>query len=124
VADLQARLAGHEAAALAAAAGEENGLRRVVRAIEGYDQNALKTMALAICSAPGFQAALFTSTAPYTAVLARSKDGKADCAAALKSLMAAFGGRGGGKPELALGGGLTGDLSQILATARAELGRV
>jgi alanyl-tRNA synthetase len=124
VTDLQARLAGHEAAALAAAAEEENGLRRVVRAIEGYDQNALKTMALAICSAPGFQAALFTSTAPYTAVLARSKDGRADCAAALKSLMATFGGRGGGKPELALGGGLTGDLSQILATARAELGRV
>jgi hypothetical protein len=57
-------------------------------------------------------------------VLARSKDGKGDCAAALKSLLAAFGGRGGGKPELALGGGLTGDLSQILAAARAELGRV
>jgi hypothetical protein len=37
--------------------------------------------------------------------------------------MAAFGGRGGGKPELALGGGLTGDLLQILAAARAELGR-
>jgi alanyl-tRNA synthetase len=124
VKDLQEHLSGYEAAALAAAAEVANGVRRVVQALEGRDQNALKTMALAICSTPGFQAALFTSTAPYTAVLARSKDGKTDCAAALKSLMAAFGGRGGGKPELALGGGLTGDLSGILAAARAELQRV
>jgi alanyl-tRNA synthetase len=123
VKDLRERLAGHEAAALAAAAVADNGIRSVVQALEGYDQSALKAMALAICSTPGFQAALFTSTAPHMAVVARSKDGAADCAAALRSLMAAFGGRGGGKPELAMGGGLTGDLSQILAAARAELRR-
>jgi alanyl-tRNA synthetase len=57
------------------------------------------------------------------AVLARSKDGKGDCVAALEALTAAFGGRGGGRPELAQCGGLTGDLSQILAAARAELAR-
>jgi alanyl-tRNA synthetase len=56
-------------------------------------------------------------------VRARSKDGKADCASALRSLTATFGGRGGGKPELALGGGLRGDLPEILAAARAELQR-
>jgi len=123
VKDLQERLAGYEAAALASEAEEANGVRQVVRALEGRDQNALKAMALAICGRPGFQAALFTTTPPYMAVLARSKDARGDCAAALKALMAAFGGRGGGKPELALGGGLTGDLSQILAAARAALGR-
>jgi alanyl-tRNA synthetase len=36
------------------------------------------------------------------------------------ALMAAYGGRGGGRPEMAQAGGLTGDLSQILAAARAE----
>ena len=122
--DLQDRLAGYEAVALASSAEEVGGVRQVVQALEGRDQNGLKAMALAICSAPGFQVALLTTTSPYTAVLARSKDGKGDCAAALKALMATFGGRGGGRPELAQGGGLTGDLAQILAAARAELGRV
>jgi alanyl-tRNA synthetase len=117
--DLEERLAGFEAASLAAAAEEAGGFRQVVRAVEGRDQNGLKAMALAICGAPGFQVALFSTTAPYVAVLARSKDGKGDCAAVLKSLTAEFGGRGGGRPELAQCGGLTGDLEQILAAARA-----
>ncbi len=124
VKDVQDRLAGYEAAALASEAEEANGVRQVVQALDGRDQNTLKSMALAICGRPGFQAALFTTTPPYMAVLARSKDASGDCAAALKALMAAFGGRGGGKPELALGGGLNGDLVQILAAARAALERV
>ncbi len=123
VGDLQERLAGFEAAAMAAAADEITGVRQVVQAIEGRDQNELRTMALAICGAPGYRVALFSTTAPYVAVLARSTDGRADCAAALKALMATFGGRGGGRPEMAQGGGLTGDLSHILAAARAELER-
>jgi alanyl-tRNA synthetase len=121
--DLQERLAGFEAAALAAAAEEVNGVRQVVQALEGRDQNELKAMALSICSAPGFRAALFSTTSPYVAVMARSKDGRGDCAAALKALIAAFGGRGGGRPEMAQCGGLAGDLSQILAAARAEFAR-
>jgi alanyl-tRNA synthetase len=122
--DLQERLAGHEAVALAAGADVVNGVRQVVQALDGRDQNTLKSMALAICGAPGFQVALFTTAPPYNAVLARSKDGTSDCAAALKALLATFGGRGGGKPDLALGGGLNGDLAQILTAARTELGRV
>ena len=123
VRDLQERLAGFEAAAMAAAAEEIGGVRQVVQAIEGRDQNELRTMALAICGAPGCRAALFSTTAPYVAVLARSKDGRTDCAAALKALMSAFGGRGGGRPEMAQAGGLTGDLSQILEAARGEFER-
>lgn len=119
--DLQEKLAVFEAAAMAAAAEEVGGVRQVVRAIEGRDQNDLRTRALAVCGAPGYRVALFSATAPYVAVLARSKDGRTDCAAVLKALMAAFGGRGGGRPEMAQCGGLTGDLSQILAAARAEL---
>jgi alanyl-tRNA synthetase len=123
VRDLQERLAGYEAGTLAAGADEVNGVRLVVQAIDGRDQNTLKSMALAICGAPGFQVALFTTGPPHMAVFARSKDGTCDCAAALKALLAAFGGRGGGKPDLALGGGLNGDLAQILAAARAALER-
>jgi alanyl-tRNA synthetase len=121
--NLQERLAAFEAAGLAAAAEEIGGVRQVVQAIDGREQNELRTMALAICGAPGYRVALFSTTAPYVAVLARSKDGRTDCAAALKALMAAFGGRGGGRPEMAQAGGLTGDLSQILSAARAEFER-
>ena len=121
--DLQERLAGFEAAALAASAEEVHGVRQMVRAFEGRDQNGLKALALAVCGNPGFQVALFSTAAPHLAVLARSKDGGVDCAAVLKALMVSFGGRGGGRPELAQCGGLTGDLAQILAAARSELAR-
>lgn len=121
--DLQDRLAGFEAAALAAAAEDVGGVRQVVQAIEGRDQNELRSMALAICASPGYRVALFSTAAPHVAVVARSKGGRADCGAVLEALMAAFGGRGGGRPEMAQCGGLNGDLAQILAAARAELAR-
>jgi alanyl-tRNA synthetase len=40
----------------------------------------------------------------------------------LAALTAKFGGRGGGSPEIAQGGGLDGDLDAILAEARRLLG--
>jgi alanyl-tRNA synthetase len=123
VRDLQERLAGFEAAALAASADDVEGGREVVQAVEGCDQAGLKAMAMAICAAPGFRVALFSTADPHLAVLARSKDVTVDCAAVLKAVMAAHGGRGGGKPDLAQGGGLTGELAQILATTRAKLAR-
>jgi alanyl-tRNA synthetase len=44
-----------------------------------------------------------------------------DAGAALKHLVERFGGRGGGKPDLAQGGGLNGDPVEIAQTARALL---
>jgi alanyl-tRNA synthetase len=44
-----------------------------------------------------------------------------DAASTLKQLMHRFGGRGGGKPDLAQGGGLTGDPHEIAAAARELL---
>ena len=119
---LQERLAGFDAAALAAAAEEVSGRRQVVQAIEGQDQNGLKAMALAICTNPGFAVALFSTASPVMAVVARSRDVGLDSGAVLKALMAEFGGRGGGRPDLAQGGGLTGELAGILSRARALLG--
>ena len=119
VKDLQERLAGFEASSLAAAAEHVDGGRQVVQAIDGCDQAGLKAMAAAICANPGFRVALFSTSAPHIVVLARSKDAAVDCAAVLKTLLAACGGRGGGKPDIAQGGGLTGDLAQILELTRS-----
>ena len=65
--------------------------------------------------------AVFSATAPALVVVARAADVAVDAAAVLKALVARFGGKGGGKPDLAQGGGLTGDVSEIIAVARAML---
>ena len=116
--DLLQRLAGFEAGALAARAEDVGGRRQVIEAIDGQDQNGLKAMALAICATPGFQVALFSTTRPAVAVVARSKDVALDAAAVLKALMGEFGGRGGGRADVAQGGGLTGETGAVLARAR------
>ncbi|HEY3384796.1 MAG TPA: DHHA1 domain-containing protein [Vicinamibacterales bacterium] len=118
---LQERLAEFEAAALADAAEDVGGSRHVIQAVEGQDQNGLKAMALAICGRPGYQVALFSTTTPTVAVLARSTDRPMDAGALLRALTAQFGGRGGGKPELAQGGGLAGPLGDILRAAREAM---
>jgi len=120
---LQERLAGFDAAALAATAEEVSGRHQVVQAIEGQDQKGLKAMALAICANPGFAVALFTTVSPVMAVVARSREVVLDSGSVLKTLMAEFGGRGGGRPDLAQGGGLTGEIAAILARARTLLGQ-
>ena len=98
VRDLQERLAGFEAAALAAAAEEVDGVRQVVQAVEGRDQNELKAMALAICGAPGFRVGAVLDDVPLRGG-AGALEGRAGGLRerSLKALMAAFGGRGGGQ---------------------------
>jgi alanyl-tRNA synthetase len=114
----QERLAGYEAAELAGRAEAADGVKRIVEAIEGQDQNGLKAMAVAICANPGYEVALFSKEAPFVVVVARSRDGRADAAGMLRTLIARFGGRGGGKPDLAQGGGLVATLPEILDAAR------
>ncbi len=120
--DLQERLATYEAASLAVSADLlPDGTRRVVRIVEAADPGVLKAMALAICAQPGFRVALFSSSTPRLALVARSKDVKADASAVLRTLFAAFGGKGGGRPDLAQGGGLEGEVDALLARAREAL---
>ena len=120
--DLQTRLAGHQAAALADGAEPAGSMRVVVAALEGWDANGLKTIASAIAARPGHAALLLGSPAPSAIVVARAPDLTLDSAAILKQLTAQFGGKGGGRPELAQGGGLQGDVSVMLTTARAAVG--
>lgn len=119
--DLHARLAAFEGDALAARA-EPAGPRRVVAAaLEGWDANSLKAIAAAIAAHPGHVAALFSTPAPSAVVIARAADVTADCVAVLKSIVAAFGGKGGGRPELAQGGGVQAPAGDLVALARKLL---
>ena len=119
--DLQQKLATHEAAALAGAAESIGPIRAVVAALDGWDANGLKTIAAAIAARPGHLAVLLSATAPAAIVVARAADVGRDSAAILRQMVASFGGKGGGRPELAQGGGLTGETPALLAAARAAI---
>jgi alanyl-tRNA synthetase len=116
--DLQSRLASFEASALAGRAGPHGASRVVVEALEGWDANGLKAIASAISSRPGHVAVLFGVPPPSAIVIARAPDAAVDCAATLKALTDRFGGKGGGRSDLAQGGGLQGTAEELIAYAR------
>jgi alanyl-tRNA synthetase len=68
-------------------------------------------------------AALVGTSAPIAVVVARSGGVAVDANAVLQQLLQRFGGRGGGKSDLAQGAGLAGSPQDIVAAARALLVR-
>ena len=70
---------------------------------------------------PGTVALLADEGDQLRVVFARSTDSSVDVAALLKKTLERFGGRGGGRPNLAQGGGLTGAADEILKFAREHL---
>ncbi len=119
---MQEKLAAHEAEALVAK-GTRVGDRLVIaEAIEGWDAQGLKAMAVAAAAIdPGAAIVLFTTTAPALVVIARGSGGGIDAGAVLKELIAKFGGKGGGKPDLAQGGGLDAPTTELIEKARSLL---
>lgn len=114
---LQESLASHEAARLLAGAAVVEGIRVVVQAVDGWDLAGLKTMSLSVVAAGGAVAVLLIPVSPAQVVVARSSDVSLDANALLRRLGERFGGKGGGRPDFAQGGGLTGDVQQILSAA-------
>jgi alanyl-tRNA synthetase len=118
---LQESLAVHEAARLLAGASHASGARLVVQALDGWDAPGLKAIASALTSHAGVVAALFSTSSPAVVVVARSAGVGVDANTVLRQLTERFGGRGGGKPDLAQGGGLSGSGEEMTALARTLL---
>jgi alanyl-tRNA synthetase len=117
----QEQLATHVAGGLVASS-ERVGHRIVVaRAIAEWDAAGLKALAAGVAAHPGTAVAVFSASAPALVVVARAADVPVDAAAVLKALVARFGGKGGGKPDLAQGGGLGGDVNEWIAAAKVLL---
>jgi alanyl-tRNA synthetase len=122
IARLQSELAGHEAARLIAASPVVEGVHRAACVMDGWDAAGLKAIASAMTAKGQAAVAIIGTSAPIAAVVARSAGVTVDANAVLQQLLKRFGGRGGGKPELAQGAGLTGDPQEIVSVARELLG--
>ena len=118
---LKSELARYQAEDLVSSAEPSASGHLVLRAIDA-DANTLKALASAVTAKPGLVAVLISTSKPALAVVARSADVSVSAQQVLAGLVAKFGGRGGGKPELAQGGGLDGEPADILADAKARVG--
>ena len=93
-----------------------------VQVLDGWDAAGLKAIASAMAAPGGAAVALVVGV--IACVRRRSlvlPDVPIDASAVLKQLIERFGGRGGGKPDLAQGGGLNADPTEIAIAARALL---
>ncbi|HEX5473548.1 MAG TPA: DHHA1 domain-containing protein [Vicinamibacterales bacterium] len=118
VKDLQTELAGHEAAALIGSA-ETVGAVRLVTAVEtGWDMNALKALAGRLAEQPDVVAVVVSEPAPASVAIACGAAAGVDCRALLSAAVSAFGGKGGGRPELAQGGGINAPAADVAETVR------
>ena len=112
VEDLESQLLDHEAAQFPVTDG------RAVAIFKNRGIEKLKMLATKICTRPNTVALLADEGDQLRVVFARSADSPVDVAALLKKTLERFGGRGGGRPNLAQGGGLTGTADEILKFAR------
>lgn len=118
---LHTELARFQAGELARAA-EHHAAGQLVLAVSKGDAEALKSLASAIVSRPGFIAVLVSDSTPSLVVAARAPDLSLSCHGVVTELTRQFGGRGGGRPALAQAGGLQGTAAEVLAAARRIVG--
>lgn len=121
---LREALAGYEGAAWRARAEAVGTLRVMVAAVEGHDGASIKSLAAAAADAEGHVAVFFGSDRPSTvAAAAHASVSSMDCGALVRDLCARFGGKGGGKPGVAQGGGLDAPAAELVAFTREWLAR-
>jgi alanyl-tRNA synthetase len=121
VKELQSRLAVFEADALVRRAEPIPAGRLVLASLEGWDVASLKAAATAVSEQGGHVAVLFSAPPPASVVVARARDVDVDASRLLQGITARFGGKGGGRPELAQGGGVHAPADALLEYVRARL---
>jgi alanyl-tRNA synthetase len=120
---LQGALAGHEAARLVAQTPLREGRRVITQVVDGWDASGLKAIASALLTESNVAATLVSLGDPIAIVVACSPGAGLDAGNTLRILLDRFGGRGGGRPDLAQAAGLVGGVDEILAAARELLVR-
>jgi alanyl-tRNA synthetase len=116
---LQDQLAVHEAERLAALAVPVGAGSLLVETVGGWEPAALKGLASAITAKRQTCAVLLAPGPQVSVVVACSAGLSVSAEACLQELIRQFGGRGGGKHDLAQGGGLAAPVETVAAAARA-----
>jgi alanyl-tRNA synthetase len=119
--DLQQRLAELEGERLRGAAVPRDGLSVVAEHLADWDGQGLRNLAAAV-TRDGSYVCILVGGTPINVVVARGPGARVDAAAVVRSLTGRFGGRGGGRSELAQAGGLVGEPVDVLEAAMAALG--
>jgi len=123
VSRLQGALAVHEADRLLAGAPTVDRIRLVVQVLDGWDAAGLKAIASSLSAQNNAAVVLFSATESIAVVVARSQGVAVDASKVLRALLDRFGGRGGGRADLAQGAGLAGTAEERVAAARELLTR-
>lgn len=118
VKDFQFRVATQEANRLSGEAEDIGGRHVVAAALPSWDAAGLKAIAAGIVERPRHVAVLLGGPAPAPIVVARGADAGVDSGALLRELLSRHGGKGGGRPELAQGGGVSAPADDVLKSAR------
>ena len=117
---LEESLETFEAERLAATARTVGEALVVIQSVD-RDASGLKALAQAIASR-GPSAVLISSTRPALVVAARGTGDQLDAKTLVASLIGRFGGKGGGRPELAQAGGLDADAADVAGRVEELLG--
>ncbi len=107
------QLIGYEAQALIAETQPQGGRRVIARVFENRPIDEVRYLASALIATPGTIALLGASGEKAQLIFARSADLSNDMNGTLKLALQSFGGRGGGQPSMAQGGGVSASAEQI-----------
>ncbi len=118
---LQSRQASLDAASLVAAGQAVGVATVVVSRLVGHDAGSLEAVAVEVARRPGHVAVLTSDARPVAVVVARAHDVDLDAVAVIRGVLDRWDGRGGGRPEVAQGGGLDADPDEVTKLARRLL---
>ena len=113
-------MAVYEAASLLASAASHGAYRLVARAF-ARSADEVRLLAQALVAESGVVALLGAAGEKAQLIFARSADVRLDVVPLLKKALEQLGGRGGGRPNMAQGGGASADLDQVQAAINAAL---
>ncbi len=121
--DLRARVLDLELPRLLAEAETVEGVRVLERLLEDHDGGNMRYIARNLVEEGEGVVVLLAVTDPGPQIcFARSRDVSVDMPRLLRDAAAPYGGRGGGEPHIAQGGGMAADdIPQVLSRAREEL---
>jgi len=118
---LQSRLVSLDAAALVGAGHAVGAATVVVAPLAGHDGASLEAVAVAVARRPGHVAVLTSDAAPVAVVVARAHDVDLDAATMVRAVLERWNGRGGGRPEIAQGGGIDAEPDEVIGFVRRLL---